>query len=80
MVQDKREMIKVGVQLAVSLACSQNLFPVIRSVVRCPRADLKSKNRGHWAACREEKNNLKIKLAFHILLLPSVGILISHGG
>lgn len=30
-------------------------FPVIRSVVRCPRADLGSKNRGHWAACREEK-------------------------
>lgn len=80
MVQDKREMIKVGVQLTVSLACSQNLFPVIRSVVHCPRAALVSKDRGHWAACREEKKNLKIKLAFQILLLPSGGILILHVG
>lgn len=39
----------------VSLACNQNLFPVFRSAVHCPRADLVSKERGHWAACREEK-------------------------
>jgi len=55
MVQGKREMIKVAVQLTASLARSWNLFAIIKGVVHCPRADLGSKNRGHWAACREQK-------------------------